>query len=143
MRKIKSCPSNLALLKNNKKNNLNYINDKKKLNIFPLINNNKINEINEINKFKKINLDNSKLFLNIGIDNFCDYISPFDELNKLIEYIIEFILTLIKNKHNNDIIINLIYNIIFRFCIYCCFHNINIILEHKIDILHKILEISN
>ena len=105
MRKIKSCPSNLALLKNNKKNNLDYIKEKKKFNIIPFINNN--NEINEINKFKKINLDNSKLFLNIGIDNFCDYISPFDELNKLIEYIIEFILTLIKNKNNNDIIINI------------------------------------
>ena len=127
MRKIKSCPANLALLKNNQK-----ISQKEPVN--------KIINLDQIVSKKQ-----SRFLLNILNDNDFFYnIFPYDEINKSISYFIEFISETLKNKKvKKEKIFQLLFNIIFRFSLYIIFHHSNDILNFKVIIINKILEISN
>lgn len=127
MRKIKSCPANLALLKNNQK----------------------IPHQESINK--NINLDQivskkqSRFLLNILNDNdFLYNIFPYDEINKSISYFIEFISETLKNKKvKKEKMFQLLFNIIFRYSLYIIFHHSNDIINLKVIIIQNILQITN
>ena len=128
MRKIKSCPANLALLKNNKQ-----------VIVKESVSNQNINLDQIVNKKK------SKFFLNILNDNdIFPHIFQYEEADKSISYFIEFLTELLKNqKINKDKLFKLIFNIIFRYLLYMVFHHSDDILNFKIIIIHDILKITN
>ncbi len=127
MRKIKSCPQNLALLKNNKKLKTPQINT-----IVPLI----------LTNFKQ-NIQESKLFFNIGMDNVYDFLqyTPVGN-NKLITYLVELLSEVIKNNFNKEIISKIIFNIFFRFSFYSIFHYSENIIQTKKEIITELLKIT-
>lgn len=128
MRKIKSCPANLALLKNNKQ-----------VIVKESVSNQNINLDQIVNKKK------SRFFLNILNDNdIFPHIFQYEEADKSISYFIEFLTELLKNqKINKDKLFQLIFNIIFRYLLYMIFHHSDDILNFKIIIIHDILKITN
>lgn len=128
MRKIKSCPANLALLKNNKQ-----------VIVKESVSNQNINLDQIVNKKK------SRFFLNILNDNdIFPHIFQYEEADKSINYFIEFLTELLKNqKINKDKLFQLIFNIIFRYLLYMVFHHSDDILNFKIIIIHDILKITN
>ena len=124
MRKIKSCPANLALLKHNKVIKNIELNSKAKNNILFFINENENENENK----------NSKLLLDIVGENLNEYIENdpskyiFDNLTehsetKLANYLIEIIIELIKNKLNTQKLQELLYSVFTRFMFYYILHH--------------------
>tara|TARA_B100000886_G_C20409508_1_gene486369 strand:+ start:1403 stop:1792 length:390 start_codon:yes stop_codon:yes gene_type:complete len=129
MRKIKSCPENLALFKNNKK-----ILPKESISTNPIVN------LDQIVSKKK-----SRFILNIINDNdFFNEIVHYDEINKSISYFIEFLSEILKNKKvEKDKIFQLLFNIIFRYTLYIIFHHSEDIINFKVIVIQHILHITS
>lgn len=104
MRKIKSCPANLALMKNNFKNL------------------NELNKLPFVKDFNKIN--KAKLIIESGADNMNDFIKYMGvDDNIFINYLIELITNILKSDKKVNSFTKSITNILLRILIFNFIHN--------------------
>jgi hypothetical protein len=144
MRKIKSCPANLALLKHHKVIKNIEVDSKTRNNILFFINENENENENEnVNKNSRVLLDIVAENLNEYIENdtskyIVDNLTEHSE-TKLANYLIEIIIELIKNKLNTQKLQELLSSVFTRFIIYYIIHHGSDLISHEMNEFVKLI----